>query len=214
MLNKQNGHMYKFVTHTWNAIKGKCPHDCSYCYMKKWQVKELRLDEKELKTNLGENNFIFVGSGTDMFADSVPDDWISKTLGHCNAYNNRYLIQSKNPSRMLQYIDYPVFKKSVCCTTIESNRFYPQIMNNSPKIEDRVRAMASIASKGYPVFITCEPIMDFDLPIMLDYIRACSPLLVTVGKKSRWDIGLHEPNDEKLANLKTELMKFTKVLLK
>lgn len=28
--------MYDFVTHTWNTIKGECPHDCSYCYMKKW----------------------------------------------------------------------------------------------------------------------------------------------------------------------------------
>ena len=27
--------MYEFVTHTWNPIKGKCYHDCSYCYMKK-----------------------------------------------------------------------------------------------------------------------------------------------------------------------------------
>jgi len=25
-LNKQKGNMYGFVTHTWNVIKGKCPH--------------------------------------------------------------------------------------------------------------------------------------------------------------------------------------------
>jgi DNA repair photolyase len=33
-LNPSKGNMYPFVTHTWNPIRGKCPHDCSYCYMK------------------------------------------------------------------------------------------------------------------------------------------------------------------------------------
>ena len=33
-LNIKNGDMYKFIDYTWNPIKGKCLHDCSYCYMK------------------------------------------------------------------------------------------------------------------------------------------------------------------------------------
>lgn len=52
MLNKQKGNMYGFVTHTWNVIKGKCPHDCEYCYMKVFPQGELRFDEKELKSFL------------------------------------------------------------------------------------------------------------------------------------------------------------------
>ena len=31
MLNRQKGNMYPWITHTWNPIKGKCPHDCTYC---------------------------------------------------------------------------------------------------------------------------------------------------------------------------------------
>lgn len=31
-LTKSRGNMYPFVTHTWNAIKGICFHDCPYCY--------------------------------------------------------------------------------------------------------------------------------------------------------------------------------------
>ena len=46
MLNKQKGNMYGFVTHTWNVIKGKCPHDCEYCYMKIFPLGELHFDEK------------------------------------------------------------------------------------------------------------------------------------------------------------------------
>src|SRR4030042_5380865 len=33
-LNKTTGNMYPWVTHTWNRIRGRCPHECSYCYMK------------------------------------------------------------------------------------------------------------------------------------------------------------------------------------
>ena len=52
--------MYNFITHTWNTIKGECPHGCSYCYMKRWgKQSSLHFDEKELKTDLGKNNFIF-----------------------------------------------------------------------------------------------------------------------------------------------------------
>lgn len=83
MLNESKGNMYPFVTHTWNAIKGRCPHDCVYCYMKIWPQKELRLVESEFKTNLGENNFIFVGSSTDMWADDVPIEWIKRVLEYC-----------------------------------------------------------------------------------------------------------------------------------
>ena len=46
---KQGSNMYPWVTHTWNVIKGKCPHDCSYCYMKRFPQPELHFDEKELK---------------------------------------------------------------------------------------------------------------------------------------------------------------------
>ncbi len=45
-LNETKGNMYGFVTHTWNPVKGICPHNCSYCYMRKWwpQMKAPRFD--------------------------------------------------------------------------------------------------------------------------------------------------------------------------
>ncbi len=70
-LRKQTGNMYSFVTHTWNPIKGRCPHECEYCYMRRFPQGPLHLDEKELWTDLGSGNFIFVGSGTDMWAEEV-----------------------------------------------------------------------------------------------------------------------------------------------
>ena len=79
-----------------------------------------------------EGNFIFVGSSTDEWAANVPSEWIEQVLDYCDGFNNRYLFQSKNPARFLEYLDHPVMKKSVLCTTIETNRFYPDIMQKAP----------------------------------------------------------------------------------
>lgn len=75
MLNPRQGNMYEFVSHTWNVIKGRCCHNCTYCYMKKWKQSSLHFDSKELLTDLGSNNFIFVGFGTDMFANNINPIW-------------------------------------------------------------------------------------------------------------------------------------------
>ncbi len=88
-LNPRKGDMYGFVTHTWNTVKGVCEHDCLYCYMKEFgKQKELRLDDTEFKTDLGTGNFIFIGSGTDLFAENVSNEWILKTLDYCHSFNN------------------------------------------------------------------------------------------------------------------------------
>jgi len=44
------------------------------CYMKKWKQHSLHFDSKELLTDLGSYNFIFVGSGTDMTASDESGD--------------------------------------------------------------------------------------------------------------------------------------------
>ncbi|MDF0564610.1 MULTISPECIES: hypothetical protein [Bacteroides] len=90
----------------------------------------LRLELKELKVNLGEGNFIFAGSSTDEWATNVLAEWIEQVLDYCDNFDNRYLFQSKNPARFLEYLDHPVMRKSVLCTTIEANRFYSDIMRN------------------------------------------------------------------------------------
>ena len=80
-LNVQTGNMYQgWITHTWNAVKGKCEYNCRYCYMKRFgSLNPARFDRNELKTNLGENNFIFVGSSIDLFNDVIPAEWIRAT---------------------------------------------------------------------------------------------------------------------------------------
>jgi DNA repair photolyase len=207
MLRQSKGNMYDFVTHTWNPIKGKCPHDCSYCYMKRWgEQKPLRLDEKELRTELGSGNFIFVGSSTDMFAGDICGTWITTVLDYMKVFDNSYLLQSKNPYGFIEFKE-DIPKDTVICTTIETNRFYGNIMNNSPDPADRALSMEKIS---LPKYVTIEPIMDFDLEQMVMYIKACQPVQVNIGADSGRN-NLPEPSRDKLLALIDELKKFTTI---
>jgi hypothetical protein len=209
-LNKSTGNMYSWITHTWNTIKGECPHGCTYCYMHRWgKQNPVHFDEKELKTDLGSGNFIFVGSSCDMFAEYIPERWIMETLLHCGKFDNSYLFQSKNPKQFNYYSDYP--EKSMFCTTIETNRIYAE-MGNAPRPEYRAVAMFYI-SELYKTYVTIEPIMDFDLAVMVDLIWLCNPEQVNIGADSG-NNHLIEPSKEKLLELISELQKFTMIAKK
>lgn len=208
-LNKSKGNMYDFITHTWNTIKGECLHDCSYCYMKRWgKLNPVRFDEKELKTDLGKDNFIFVGSSCDMFAMDIPMLWIIKTLNHCSKFDNTYLFQTKNPEALLSSIGSFMPPKIKFCTTIESNQWHDE-MGKAPEPLRRARAMHSL-SDVIECFVTIEPIMNFDVEMMVEMIKYCNPKQVNIGADSG-NNNLPEPSKEKLLQLIDELKKFTTI---
>lgn len=203
-LNKSKGNMYKWVTYTWNTVKGACPHDCSYCYMKRWgKLNSIRFDEKELKTDLGQGNTIFVGSSCDMFADDIPEDWILKTLEYCDKFDNNYLFQTKNPKRIRRILPY----KSSVCVTLETNRFYPGIMGNSPEPIYRFEEAKYIK---HPLIITIEPILDFDFNELAEWMEIIAPEQINIGADSGGN-NLPEPSTDKIRELIKELNKFTEV---
>jgi protein gp37 len=206
MLRKSIGDMYKFVDYTWNPIKGKCIHNCSYCYMKRFPQPLLHLDEKELKTDLGQDNKIFVGSSTDMFAKDVPDKWITQVLDYCNKFDNTYYFQSKNPERMACFDGY-FPEKSVFGTTIETN--YITLIkehSNAPLSRTQIKQFKRR-------FITIEPIMEFDLNYFVEDIKFIKPDFVNIGADSK-NHNLPEPTYKEVIELKKELEKFTIVNLK
>jgi len=152
-LNKQKGNMYAFVTHTWNPIRGKCPHDCSYCYMKVYPQGDFRFVEKEMNTKLGHNNFIFVGSSTDAWAEAVPTEWTSRILKHCrdNGVYNKFLFQSKNPASFNKWLGF-FPDDTILGTTIETNRDYR--VSQAPIPEARMFAMLDLPM---PKMVSIEP---------------------------------------------------------
>ncbi len=212
MLNKQKGNMYPFVTHTWNVIKGKCPHNCKYCYMKRFPQGDLKFDEKELKTDLGRNNFIFVGSSCDMFALNVSLEWIIKIINHCKKYpENTYLFQTKNPKRFITLRDELISLNCILGTTIETDK--QELLNKiseAPTIRERSDAMTI---KGFRKMVTIEPIIDFNVIPIVSEIERINPEFVNIGADSCGH-NLPEPSEYKIQSLIKSLKKFTKVNLK
>lgn len=203
-LNVSKGNMYKFITHTWNTIKGQCAHDCAYCYMKRWgKLNPIHFDNKEIKTNLGNGNFIFVGSSCDMFAPDVEYDWKVSTLAKCREFDNDYFFQSKNTFGFSDLLHQKLFpKKTSFCTTVETNRLYKKIMGNTPEPHDRIFYLPENS------YITIEPIIDFDLKEFITLLKSARPKQVNIGADSGRN-NLPEPSKEKVFELISELQKFT-----
>ena len=217
---KIGSNMYSFLNemsggngYTWNPIRGACLHQCSYCYVPRimrGKQGELRLDEKDLRTDLGSGRFIFVGSSTDMWAEDVPLKWINNVLYKCQDYPlNTYLFQSKDPRGFLAY---PNIEKLIYGTTIETNQWH-RCMGKAPVPEFRAKAMNELFHFGHRIMITIEPILDFDLEDLVELIHCTHPEWVNIGADSQGH-HLPEPSAEKVKALIEELQKFTTVKLK
>jgi hypothetical protein len=167
-------------------------------------------DESELKTNLGHGNFIFVGSSNDLFANDIPNEWIYKTLNYCYGFDNKYLFQTKNPKRLREWFEiHGIYKKSIACTTIESDKFYSEIMGNTPHPVEMSIEMHKI-SKYLTTYVTIEPIMDFYLEEFIKVIKRCNPEQVNIGADTGHN-HLPEPSKEKVLELIEALNEFTTV---
>lgn len=217
-LNKQKGNMYGFVTHTWNPIRGRCLHDCSYCYMKKGPLakswdQEAHLEEKELKTNIGKGNSIFVGSSTDMWGGWVSGDDIGRVLESCVFYNeNHYLFQTKTPGRYEWFLnEFP--SNSILGCTIESNIEYNYGGKLLPSMSDRFKEMSHLKVEGAKIAITIEPIMTFDPDEMVAWMDNIKPEWIAIGADSG-NNNLDEPHSDKVKQLICRLECFTKVIMK
>lgn len=190
-LNPQKGNMYPWVTDTWNPIRGKCVHACSYCFAVRHHTKPLRLVDKEFEIKLGEGKTIFLGSATDMFASSVPGEWIRAVLARCRLFpGNTYLFQTKNAKRLYSFQrEFP--KYVILGTTIETNRDYRDYgASRGPKPMDRVTAMGLLSGAGFRTMVSIEPIMDFDLEELQKAIELTHPGWVSIGADSQ---GHHLP---------------------
>jgi hypothetical protein len=171
------------------------------------------LDEKCFKDNLGENNYIFIGSSCDMFAKDIDERWIKRVLHYCCVYpHNTYLLQTKNPSNFLHDIfDFMPYDNFIYCTTIETNR--ENNLYNAPERKYREIAIMGI-NRNRRVMITIEPIMDFDLIEFRDMLYRMNPIQINIGADSGHN-NLPEPSKEKVLQLIKELKKLKlKVFLK
>ncbi len=195
--------MYDWVTHTHTHLGGECPHQCSYCYVgrSKWGRAERykgepRIIEKELQVDYNVANTIFIEHMSDMFAEGIKEQWIRDILAHCSRYKNTYVFQTKNPNRAYGFMDcFP--QKFLIGTTIETNRIIPE--SKAPEPVERYLGIKKFKGEA-DIFITIEPIIDFDIDELVDWIQKIRPYFVNIGADSK-NSGLTEPSPSKLREL-------------
>jgi len=207
-LKESKGNMYPWVTHQHCHLGGECPHHCVYCYVNSFPFGRpekytgpLRLIEKEFDVKYGTGKTIFIENCNDLFAAEVLDTFVGKILEHCRKHrDNTYVFQTKNPANYLQWLPLMPLNFILGCT-IETNRNIPKI-SKAPKPVDRARAMNCLT--GQRRFITIEPVLDFDVDILADWIRRINPEFLNLGADSK-NNHLPEPTVEKIIELTEKL---------
>lgn len=197
-LSVSKGNMYDWVTHMWSPING-CPHQCSYCYVRN-RFRDLS-PEPNLKSqpwpDLGSGRTIFVGHLCDMWAEAVGDFMIRPVLEHCRYYSNDYVFQTKNVERILRW-ESELPPSRMIGTTIETNR--QDILgriSKAPRAAYRSYGLSKIQGRK---FLTIEPIMDFDVAVLVALVTSAGPDFVNIGADSKRH-GLPEPSYAKVLQL-------------
>lgn len=228
-LNKVvKGNMYDFCTHTHTHLGGECKHKCVYCYVHKGRygiipryTGEPRLVEKELLVKYGRGNTIFIEHMNDICHPGIKNEWIIDIFNHMLKYpHNKYVIQTKNPGRLFQIISSNIIPKEIfekleliIGTTIESNRSYGTTESIVPTPIMRFLGFQSLTqSIRSKSFVTIEPIMDFDIDVMIDWLKRLCPDFVNIGADSK-GCNLMEPSREKV-NQFIELLRKNKIVLR
>jgi DNA repair photolyase len=210
-LKESKGNMYPWVTHTHTHLGGECPHKCVYCYVDnpRWgrparYKGNIRLIESEFKVKYGEDKTIFIENCNDLLAEKVPDEFIRRIISHCNEYpRNTYVFQTKNPTRYLQFLHVMPPQRILGCT-IETNRNIAKV-SKAPKPIERARDMTCLV--GQRLFVTIEPVLDFDVDILADWIRRIKPEFLNLGADSKGH-SLPEPSLDKIVAFTGKLKEY------
>lgn len=211
-LKKSHGNMYDWVTHMHSHLGGECPHKCVYCYVQKNRFGVSpryqgapRLIEEELKVDYGSGKVIFIEHMNDMFANEIPLPWQTRILWHCRSFpENKYIFQTKNP-QSAYYLNHLFPNDFMIGTTLETDLSITNI-SQAPSPFSRYLGLKKWQLEGVSIFITIEPILDFDVNELSDWIIGISPAFVNIGADSK-GCRLPEPSKEKVLELINILQK-------
>jgi DNA repair photolyase len=164
-----------------------------------------RLLPSELAVNYGSGKVVFICHMVDLFANDVPAESVNQVLRHCADYpENTYVFQSKNPARFFDFL--PQMPRTVILgTTIETNRPTSDV-SKAPAPIERFKAMLRLRKMGMKIFVTVEPILQFDLQELADWIAELRPDFLNIGADSKGR-GLKEPSQTEVMALVAELRK-------
>jgi DNA repair photolyase len=208
--------MYVDSVKQWNPFVGCC-FDCLYCktsfqrqakrqkqncmtcYRYEPHEHPERLGVSLPKTRNGE--FIFTCANSDI--SFCPTEFLKRIVERIDREMDKtFLIQSKNPKTF----DRVAFSPNVILgITIETNRdalYQSTGMSKAPPPSQRFADFLMI--KHARKMVTVEPVLQFDLEVMVDWIKQLRPIKVWLGYDSKKN-NLPEPELSKVMALKHEI---------
>jgi protein gp37 len=172
-----------------------------------------RLHTEVLEKRYGGGEFVF---SIDMRDPNSPDITDEMRLEIFDWYRRspraRFLEQSKNPERYIEFLEegYELPDNLVLGATIESNRDYPDL-SRAPPQADRISSMVRLSKLvGNHLFISCEPVLNFDPGALEKWIGNMGPWAVAVGYDN-YGHHLPEPALARTLELIDGLERFTTV---
>jgi len=215
--------MYKLSVKQWNAHVG-CLHNCIYCeasfqaQLKRWAKQNCsdcytfkphghpeRLNQSLPKT--GYMQFIFtIANGDVAFCPTL---YLLGIIKRIEAEPDKwFLIQSKNPATFNR-VKFP--NNVILGSTIETNRddLYEGI-SNAPLPSQRYKDFLKVQ---HPFkMVTIEPAIDFDVDVIVDWVRNIGPCMVWLGYDSKRNY-LPEPELRKVKLFHWKLSKLGYIVI-
>lgn len=207
--------MYKLSVKQWNPFAG-CKHNCVYCVpsfqaqVKRYAKKNCqacyefvphthpeRLADSLPKTRYMQ--FIFTCANSDIVF--CPTNYLEEIIARIKKESGKtFLIQSKNPNTFNR-ASFP--NNVILGTTIETNRdTLCRAIAKAPPPSQRYEEFLKIE---HPLkMVTIEPVMDFDLDMMVEWMRNIKPCMIWLGYDSK-KCHLPEPELEKFRELHWQL---------
>ena len=150
----------------------------------------------------------------DMWGDWIPSEWIRKILKPMKPYWEKpdliFFFETKNPARYIDFVDM-IPPNSILSTTIETNRDYD--VSRAPSPEERYLAMTNPKLRMFAKHVSIEPIMEFNLNILYQWIQEINPKMISIGYDN-YNAKLPEPSIDETMKLIDKLKRITVVEIK
>ncbi len=210
--------MYALSIKQWNPFEG-CEHDCEFCKTS-FQAQAKRRGKGTLcyqfvphqhRERLGRHmprtgygQYIFTCSNGDIaFCEPA---YLDEILDVVQQWPDRtFLLQTKDPRVFLDIERRRRLPRNVLAgITLETNRDagYDAISKAPPPSQ---RYAAFLEVRHPQKMVTIEPVLDFDLPALLEWVLAIHPRIVWLGYNSKKKPVLPEPDLDKVKELYWQL---------